>query len=137
MSEKKTPVPSLLDGRLTGLRRLKPPETADELTLTSLRMARCEPSTPENGLTRRGSRIPYGCSLVCEGRRMDWLNYVIAFLILLGALAVLGWSLKRQARGKAGCGSGCCTCSFFREADGCDGPGHAGEPTSNATPPPA
>ena len=68
---------------------------------------------------------------------MDWLNYLIAFLILLGALAVLGWSLARQARGKAGCGSGCCTCTYRQEGDRCGvpSPKTSGESDSSESPP--
>jgi len=52
---------------------------------------------------------------------MGWLSYVIAFAIVLGAAALLGWALLRQARGRGGCGSGCCTCTYFQDeqSDGC------------------
>jgi hypothetical protein len=52
---------------------------------------------------------------------VGWLSYVIAFGMVLGAAALLGWALLRQARGRDGCGSGCCTCSFL--GSGRDGAG--------------
>ena len=48
---------------------------------------------------------------------MNWLSYLVGFGIVLGAIALLVWAFARQARGKGGCGSGCCGCAFFGEPD--------------------
>lgn len=60
---------------------------------------------------------------------MGWLGYVIGFAIVLGAVGVLAWALLRQARGRGGCGSGCCACSYFQADERCTA---AGRPEAEA-----